>query len=269
MKKTCRLLALAVALMLLCTAMTGCNALDDMRARHGIVSDDHSTITLNNEKYIRLPNNPYFEPTRDDMTVITVTTPEVPLLLAEFTNNDYYYKLNGGEYIVNDNDDYYCPEAKYTSLAARLQAEFNPTGYCYAYTVIDEDTYEFTTHFYMLTEKQIEAVDTVITASEPSEQYSYDERYSSDTVILEACTADGLLREEQYMIVQESGGRYAIILCDEYNPLTYAVPAEYQSTFAAIVAKYQSTREAEEEFFGKTYDEEFYEDEYIDDENLL
>ncbi len=262
MKKMKRIVALSVALILVCFSATGCNAIDEMRNNQAFYTETGG-VKLRGTDYLPLPENEYFRPfKRDDSAVIRITEPDVPVLLsAEF--GDYSTLYNDGEILYsNYMDVYYCRVDKYPEYNAVLSAPFEPTGYCYTYRVLNTDTLEYIEHIYQLTAEQVKAVDEIRATVTPTVQdenadYTYDY-----FVALDACDDTMLLRDEAVSIAI-SGNEYTIVRPNyngEREDLQYTVPPEYSAMFDSIVKQGFDAVKASDKYFNELYD--YDEDEY-------
>lgn len=269
MKKTKRLLALSVAIILVVCSATGCNAIDELRNNQAFYTETGG-VKLRGVEYLPLPENEYFRPfKRDDSTVVRITEPDVPVLLSlEF--GDYSTLYNDGEILYSSYMDvYYCRVDKYAHYSAVLDAPFHPTGYCYTYNVLDTDTMEYTEHIYQLTAEQVKTVDDILATVTPTVQdenanYTYDY-----FVALDACDDTMLLRDETVSIAVN--GREYTIVRPNYNgereDLRYAVPSEYNATFDSIVKSGFDAVKAADKYYGEFYD--YDEDEYDIDYEVI
>ena len=88
MKKTTRILALCIALVFVCLSATGCNAIEEMRERHGFYTKTGS-IMIGDTEYLLLPENEYFSPLRDNADEIYVTDKDVPVLLSAMLGDGF------------------------------------------------------------------------------------------------------------------------------------------------------------------------------------
>ncbi len=85
MKRTVKIIALCLALMAFTALFAGCDALDEMKANHAILSDDRETLSFNGEIYKKLPEgaNLYYSSYYGNaFNRITVTNEDVPVLLS-------------------------------------------------------------------------------------------------------------------------------------------------------------------------------------------
>lgn len=260
MKKTKRLFALCLSLVLLCLCTTGCNAIDEMRKNQAFYNADGS-ISLDNTDYLLLPENELFSPyNSDDTRMIEITEADVPVLLSTVwgTTGTLY---NDGEILLVDyGKTCYCRKDKYVQYAALLTAPFEPTGYCYTYYELDvEDTFEYIEHNYYLTPDQAKAVDEILATVTPSvrdENATYHSDYSQ---ALYACDDTMLLREETVSI-EKTGDNYYLVEYNVDSDREYEVPTEYHAIFEGIIKQAFNAEKAEEAYYGELYGYE--EDEY-------
>ena len=94
MKKSVKIIALCLSLMLLTVFFTGCDFIDELRANHAILSDDKETISFDGKTYRKLPetadlySSNFYSEKFDD---ITLTDDDVPVLLAEGESYTFDY----------------------------------------------------------------------------------------------------------------------------------------------------------------------------------
>lgn len=255
MKKVTRILALLLALMLVCLSATGCNAIDDLRARHGYYTESGS-IMLDKTEYRLLPDNEYFSPINADVDSIYVTDKDVPVLLSAMLGVGFD-RYNDGLILsttMYDKELNYCRSDKYEEIAAQMTGEFNPTGHCYTYLVFDTETEMYEEYNYLLTKEQDNAVNKVLDTVEPvkrAENATYTCDYS---ISLYACTDNMLLQDWVYDIEKSQNTYYIVMI----NPIAdadveYTVPFEYNATFDAILKNKIDAEKAEEQYYSELY----------------
>jgi hypothetical protein len=263
MKKICRLLALFTAFVVVCLSATGCNAIDKMRDSQAFYNKGGS-ITLRNTQYFLLPENELFSPfNEDENTIISITEPDVPVLLSAVWGEDSTLFNDGEILAVEFGQAYYCREDKYEQYSTLLTAPFEPTGYCYTYYVLDvEDTLMYIEHNYKLTVEQVSAVDEVLDKVEPTVRAKNATYHSDYAQALFACDDTMLLREDSVTIEKTADNYYLVKYNDDGDrgDLEYAVPSEYTAIFDSIVKQAVDAQKIEEEYYGELYD--YDEDEY-------
>ncbi len=244
MKKRFRIAALLAALAVLCALVTGCGALDDMRARHGYYDED-GNIRIGAYKYLPLPENEYFTPYNTTIlfdkvnAYICVTERDVPVLLSEEFGNRYYI-YNDGKILGTSTHDpygvrYYCREDIYATLMPLMEKPFEVKGYFYTYKDAMDDGSGFRVETYRLTDEQVAVIDDVVATVEGDIPIGYgeDNKY---VIPVYASTDSLLLRKDAYKILVRDGG-YVLRTVDQGgNELTdFTVPAEYHAVFDDIV----------------------------------
>ena len=96
MKKTIRLLSVVALVALLGMIVCGCSMLDDMKAVHGILSEDKQTVIYKGETFRKLPEGVPYYFNSSYSNKINVTDEDVPVLLSEgYSYESYYDGLNG------------------------------------------------------------------------------------------------------------------------------------------------------------------------------
>lgn len=256
MKKLKRLFALCLSFVLLCLCTTGCNAIDEMRAHHGVYAENGNVIIMGETQYRRLPHNEYLAVTNASPDRIYVTDKDVPVLLSNMLGAAFC-SYNDGLLLQSSaygEERYYCRTDKYDELAARLEEGFNPTGYCYRYTKFNPETQEFTEHTYLLTKEQEEAVHEVV-ANVAGDARSESERYNNDySITLYSCSDDMLLQNYEYTIEKLYGSYYLV----EYDNITnmdiaYTVPSKKYAIFDAICQSKLEAEKVEDDYYDNLY----------------
>ena len=257
MKKTTRILALCIALVFVCLSATGCNAIEEMRERHGFYTKTGS-IVIDDTEYLLLPKNKYFSPLRDNADQIYVTDKDVPVLLSAMLG-DGFDIYNNGLILSNalyGEDRNYCRADQYQELAALMESEFNPTGYCYTYSVLDiEDTEWYIDHNYLLTEEQEAAVNNILATVEGIQRMENAEYHYDYYVALHACS-DNMLLQEHAVSIEKNNDTYYIVdymNSDNENGIEYVVPSEYNTIFDGIIKQEVDAKEKEEAYYRDLY----------------
>lgn len=259
MKKT-RILACIAVVGLLCLCLCGCNLdLDELRANHGIWDGDN--IVLNNAVYKPLPACEELSPTMlspsYDEHYIYVTENDVPLLLA----SDYGDRFIADEahiFICKEihrdetNPTYYCHEDHYEEVLSKINAGPVLSNYCYEYTTMDRETYNYYSSTYRLTPEEANAVDTVLSTVigqtlQADHMYSYDHAVS-----LMYCSGNLWFKSPAYIEVKCIDDLYYL----QKNPLigrsvVYPVPSEWNTQFSSLLKAAKEADEAMNEYYGE------------------
>ncbi len=135
MKKTFKLVALCLSLLALTVLFTGCDAIDEMKADHAILSGDGNKITFRGETYKKLPHGAELYTSDiygEKFENIAVTDYDVPVLLANrlsYTNqydeiNDLFVLYSSDFEFYDTNYSaitYYCNQKDYQKYANAIE----------------------------------------------------------------------------------------------------------------------------------------------------
>lgn len=127
MKRTIKIVALCLCILSLTVLFAGCNALDEMRATHALLSKDKQTITFCGETYKALPESTNIYASDGYVyTRIDVTDEEVPVLVKKmfcyisdyYEASDLFSVWHDSNYSDNRDSDFnhevfYCNEKDY------------------------------------------------------------------------------------------------------------------------------------------------------------
>ena len=215
MKRSVSLLLCIVLALLMCVAFAGCDFIDEMRADHGILSEDKSTINLNSKIYRRLPNDKefffksyfgYYGGERVD-----VTDSDVPVLLKDdfsyvadydITSDIIRLRLTEGiDPLVYEMsfDYYYCSEEDYEKyLKAYNENELDSMGIGREYMIanygvsltLDVMNEDFTNEIMGYLEDDSKMTSELFEELYNSQDYM---RYLSDCIY--KCDKDGILAQ--------------------------------------------------------------------------
>ena len=257
-KRWCRMVAAVMTCVLLCTMLSGCSVIDNLRASTA-TQVDADTLSWNGATYKRLDENLSSKAWLYDVDYnrsVYINTDNIPILLMPFlcteynpTGNDVflrYYTYNGFssmEYVDGYEMSYYCREDRYDEVVRQLLEGLELTVYQYEY--FDYDDNEI--HTYYFTEEERAAFLDVVS---PMNRWN-GMLYGSDwTTTVYACTEDGL-HGPMYEILQDDGAYYVAYYPQEdyyadydvYDEYTedyvteyYRVPREYYELFRKILA---------------------------------
>ena len=108
MKKTLRLAALVLTLLMLIFTFCGCDAIDEARKNHGIWKvADKTVIELGGKEYKLLRECQYLNPSvANDYDYVSVTEKDVPLLCKEIFG-EQFLRSDDGIFLVSDLYDIY------------------------------------------------------------------------------------------------------------------------------------------------------------------
>lgn len=230
-------LVLALILLQLLT-LCGCNQLDQMRQQQ-VFCDENGDIGWKGSSYRKLPDCDYFQPELDYDTMLWVTDPDVPVLLSPFMAQYWIYPSSDGSVLYDTYESaYFCREEMYEDICSRMQS-FEPELVCYCYDVYDEQTNEYKTEYYTLTQDQLAAIELVTQTVEPmvmGDGWYLDYEWC---IWLEECSQDMLFRRNN-LDIAVSANSYYLLLYTDTQTLAFAVPEGCRATFDEIVSAYEN-----------------------------
>ena len=255
MKQTTRIIAMVTAL-LLCVSLTGCKALDDMRAVHGTWNEDGS-ISLGDTRYLPLPECDLLSPPSANYYADTVyvTDKDVPVLLSQFFKS---FSMSDDGVLLEDETrfydeviSFYCREDRYESLLKQIQEGPKLNGFYYSYYGSDN------MERYVLTPAQADAVNFVLDTITPHTVYSLDWDYC---VTLTACSEDQYFNGAEYDLLSLKNRYYLVVnaIYSNQEPLICDVPAEYYSMFSDIMRNYIENEDALENEYEDWETDDYY-----------
>lgn len=239
MKRSKRIIALLLAVAL-CLPLTGCQALETMRQEQGFWQEDGSVL-WDGKVYLPLSGagelNLSYE---EDQPSISVTEPDVPVLLSTFMGEgmDVYQDgllLESWTYETGGERMIYCRADRYEEIAARLAEGYEVDVLTYDYEKYDEEEW-YVTDTYTFTAEQMAAVMDVYTTVIPTKPPEGMEFMSDYWVRVYGSSADGLFGRYLFDI-ELAGTTYYITELDATDEmLLYRVPEDKMAIFASILA---------------------------------
>lgn len=210
MKKAIRIAAL-LTVICICFSMSGCMALDKLRASRATRGEEDSIILRDGTVYKLLPECEDLSPYMGETESVYIVEEDVPLLLIS-TMGRAATKSEDGRFVstyLGEGKGYYCRSDIYFSVFQRIYSEFTPDLYCYSYW----DSESSTNKLYTLTPEQVAALELVCSTQEPQKlpatvRLEYDRRidlvsYSSDYLFcrdaVDICVTDG----EYYVLTSD------------------------------------------------------------------
>lgn len=232
-----RLLALILILVQL-PLLFGCAALDKMRASQAFINEDTHYIHWDGKVYRPLSYGKYLTVDAQEQTIVYATAPDVPVLLSNMLYDKILQPTDNKQILWDIRGDvYYCEENSYDAIWERIKAPFVPDTVCYSYETYDQETHEYGTAYYHLTDEQIQAIELVASQTEPTvlTQGMYM-RYDW-TVTLEECSEDMLFRKASCRISQSENTYYLRVITDSGEVL-FTVPSGCNAIFREITKAY-------------------------------
>ncbi len=274
MKKTIRIIAVCLSLIAISALVTGCDALDEMKANHAILSEDREALSFRGETYKKLPEGEEFyvgATYGESFDDISVTDADVPVLLSSANHHycdydkandifavDIYAPLYSDGFstsYISDVTTYYCNEKDYDKYMKALEND----GLDYIgveYEVIDNDGWYYTVEAFSK-EFSEELLDYIKNPDKMSEEvfsgisYSF-EFYDTFSSGLYKCDSEALIAQylDSYSIARDSNGNCYFV--DHYGE-------------RAVKLSEKFTKEIKDEYFYGYSDTIMWSDEEYDD----
>lgn len=196
MKRLFQLSALILCAVLTTFSLCSCNALDEAKANRAIYNEDKSVITFRDNEYRKMDIGKYeFIIDYDSSDVYYVTTPDVPVLLADSFGEQIYTNKEESVLKYSNNRSYVRSDC-YDKVKKAVDGAKLDQYFFYVYHYDDDMQYG---ENIMLNEKEAEVIDKALKASE-KEKLSYTElsngAYDIETIRLSVCDIDMLLTDE-------------------------------------------------------------------------
>ncbi|MGN0453007.1 MAG: hypothetical protein ACI4GZ_04305 [Ruminococcus sp.] len=240
MKKAIKVITVVLLVCVMSVSMTGCIAIDNMRARQGWLTED-GNINLNGVIYKLLPECRFLSPVFDyETSNIYITTPDVPVLLSSFGE---LYDISTDGVIINrrySDDGYYCREAEYDKIVKAIEEGYEAQGYEYSYYDFergDEFDYIFTADEIAAVEKAMKGA----TVDEIAVNHSYyAEVYSYMNNLPLGQYEFSIWGEENDWYIEKNSDNYEVEVNEdvvEWELEYIKVPAKFNETFNKIMKK--------------------------------
>ena len=234
MKKTVKRIILLLTIFSLSLCLCGCDALDKMRQNQGFWGEN-GEILWNGAVYKELPSDEYLYVNQDDITIVYVTEPDVPVLLSVFERG--YYPGEDGLFLSGAGK-YYCREDRYQEIQERIYEPFQPDMICCSVTEYNIDA-EAEEKIYQLTQEQVQMLALILETEEPRTMGEGWYLYTDIQVALWECSEDLLFRRNSIDLAK-SGDTYYLYRYTDDRTLVYAVPEGCWDTCEDIFSAYES-----------------------------
>lgn len=240
MKKTLRILAVILAVCLMCTVFTGCDFVDDLEECYAYYNSN-GDIVYKDKIYRSLPqyDEINFGNTEDYLNVVEEDT---PVLISEMVGEYGTLSENG---IFIETTSLYCRQDKYDFVKDKLDNGYEIVNYGYEYDVVDEEEDIFSLDFsyeyeiYEFSDEEVAAVDDVLQnvtpIAEAADNFSNNCEY---TIYVSGYDKDYLFMRDCYSILIDKGEYYIEVTDEYYNPIIRKVPQKYNNLFEKLSKKY-------------------------------
>ncbi len=235
MKKRIFAILLIVVLAL---SLCSCSYIDDLRASQFIWGNDEHTILLSRDgtEYRRIPNPKALTLHFEGNSLGYIVNPEIPLLLANSSAEDYVYLEKDYNYVEAYADDYqnsdvFCRSERYDETVDFIE---NKTGSIYYYEYYDYENFEMSTRDLSGYEQLI--VNNVLKRGDyktvSREHHTYDH-----SVGIMRCNKERDLSLVSYYI-ELINLQYYVVIYSNSSVNLFSVPREDWGTFDLILREY-------------------------------
>lgn len=226
-------------LLCLILSLSGCRMLDKAKSCHAFWNEK-GNIVLGDTEYLPLPPcnelQPEYSFKRDD---IYVTESDVPVLLSEFLGQGFY-PSDDGVFLTNHYDYtesvIYCRKDRYEEIASMIEKGISYSKLCYYYSYYDEETDDFEDKYYILSEKEATAVETVYANVSPTELPAGAEFTAIEHSAYLMFCLDDLPFKKDFCELAVASDTYYLIEYPDEGSVIYKVPKELNSTFEGIMS---------------------------------
>lgn len=244
MKKCMRIITLSLVLVMLCTSLSGCKALDSLKDQQAFFTVE-KTILWNDTEYRQLPYSEYMRPT-NEWEIIYTTESDVPVLLSPFFGSESYV-CNDGRILLVSSDYgeslYYCCVEEYDSVVANIEKAAMGTleydSYRYMYDEYDENGYYVGGRERILTDDQMIMLEKALseaTVRTDGQLYAKTEYIAAFYVT----SQDGLFYADEAMEIScydpAGNGQNLWVISNYYEGIDYILPEKYTAEMDLLMA---------------------------------
>lgn len=270
MKKTIKIIALCLSLTLFGVLFAGCDALDEMKAKHAVLSDDWNTITFRGETYKKLPHGAELYTSNfygDKFENIAVTEDNVPVLVSGmFSQTNQYDAINDLFLLYGSYSEfydyeysaftYYCNAKDYDKYINAIEnGVLERIGFEYETT--DDGYISFYYKLEVASESLSNEILGYINSPEKMTSETFDEVYNSYN---SECLQCGMSKCDSEGLLAESLGNYDIL---RFDKAAYLVN---YTTEVAVKLSEQTFDELKDVYFYGDYEYIDYSDNYTQDD---
>ena len=245
MKKFLKRLSALLLLGAMLFALSGCDALDDMRA-HQIFPEADGSFVINDVRYVQLETNDYFAPDSTEYDTYWLTEADVPVLLSEAFSIGRIELTEDGRFCMDwQRGLWFCREDIFEEMQAKNREPFVPELLFYTYAYWNENG-EWQDKEYILSSEEMAAI-AQVQKGEPL-QLGNGIYISSDWEFGMTEATEDLLFRHDGPSIHKAGDTFYMSIHKDTGATTYQVPAELNPIFEKISeAFYQA------EFYPGTY----------------
>lgn len=248
MKNKRKFLVMILALLIMCLCLTGCDELDDMRAKQAFWTTelDRTSITYNNTEYKALDlrgsyGNPLYNVNASEQ--VSITEKDVPVLLSnsygmsgDISKDEVFIQTwLYDETTYSSNEALYCRADMYDSVSKTIADGIEYTNYGTGFFKWNEKEMQDEWIYYYLTEDEIDAINKVFDEVKPVENTNIQAK-SSYVCAIDKVSKDKMFGNHSFELFSDIAGNYYIVKYTDFNEdyVHYEVPQELSPIFENI-----------------------------------
>ena len=249
MKKSIRITALLLALLMLALPLVGCDRIDEMRAKQGFWNDDGS-ISFNGETYKLLSPSKYLSIRSVLPQALQITAPNVPVLLSIEYGRSFFISYNEVFIKSTSSGNIYCRADQYDHVEDGIKHHGNMDylGFYYEpyengrFSDLGKDIHGDEVG-HILTEEETDAMIDIMMSVEGLDYGDWKRNWSKyyNCITLYRCSDDMLFRTESEFVIffkpSYHSNRYFISDGD----FAYSVPKEFDELFDNMLEEYMKS----------------------------
>lgn len=252
MKKILKRVGILLLLSAAVFALSGCGALDEMRA-HQLFPEEDGSFYKDGVHYVELEANAYFSPANEFAETYYLTKPDVPVLLSPQFNIGWLNFTEDGRFCYDAYDaTWFCREDIFEEMQAKNREPFVPDTLFYNYYSYDQNG-EWVDTIYRLSQEEVAAIAEAL-KGEPL-QLGDGLYIGSDWEFGLTEATNDLLFQHSGPSISKAGNSFylSVYSSGDGRATTYQVPEELNPIFDKISAAYLS-----EFYFDYALTEEYY-----------
>lgn len=248
MKNKRKFLVMILALLIMCLCLTGCDELDDMRAKQAFWTTelDRTSITYNNTEYKALDlrgsyGNPLYNVNASEQ--VSITEKDVPVLLSnsygmsgDISKDEVFIQTwLYDETTYSSNEALYCRADMYDSVSKTIADGIEYTNYGTGFFKWNEKEMQNEWIYHYFTEEETEAMDKVLDEVKPV-YHSNIQIEGYYVTAIDKVSEDKLFGSYNYELYTDDSGNYFILKLAEFSDdySYYEVPTELSPIFENI-----------------------------------
>ncbi len=219
-------------------SLSSCSFIDELKSSHGYFTDETQTVIhFGGSEYILYKE--LFPHTTEYAKRIFITDKDIPVLLTQFVNNEYYINSDNsiiGGYSELRDEQYFIRHDFYDEFINILKSE-NFTEYCY----YKNDFYNYEMPVILLSQQVKDAIEQT-SKTKPIE--IDDDDYMEYCLTIYKCDSGKKVLNEAFTLNLLNGNEYILIHSGyDYTETIYRIDPKYQSIFKDIAGPVEEIME--------------------------